>query len=206
MPSSLTRVLRRFRYGSPIVVVSGLPRSGTSMTMKMLEAGGVEVFVDGIRTADEDNPKGYYEYERIKNLAEEMDKSWLGGARGKAVKIISYLLKELPASFNYQVLFMRRDLDEILASQAKMLANRGESSDTDDERMKEIFQDHLWRASYLLRNAGHFDFMDLEYRGVLDSPRQEAERINRFLGGRLDVDRMQAVVDERLYRNRRENL
>lgn len=202
MAPPLIRTYRRFRYGRPIVVVSGLPRSGTSMTMKMLEAGGVDVFTDGIRRADEDNPKGYYEYERVKDLAREPDKSWLGDARGKAIKIISYLLKELPPTFNYRVLFMRRDLDEILASQAKMLDHRGEADDAGDERMREVFQDHLWRAGYLLRHGRHFEALDVEYRSVLEAPRQQAERIAAFLGGGLDLARMQAVVDERLYRNR----
>jgi hypothetical protein len=93
MLSSVRRLYRRFRYGEPIVVVSGLPRSGTSMLMKMLEAGGVPIVTDGLRTADEDNPKGYYEVERVKNLAQETDRSWLGEARGQGIKVISFLLR-----------------------------------------------------------------------------------------------------------------
>jgi hypothetical protein len=206
MAGRLSWALRRLRYGAPVIVVSGLPRSGTSMTMKMLEAGGVPVFTDGVRTADVDNPKGYFELERVKDLAREEDPSWVTAARGKAIKVISYLLKDLPPTLNYKVLLMRRDLDEILASQAKMLANRGEEADTDDGRMREIFQDHIWRASYLLRHQRHFDAIDVEYRAVLTDPGPAAARINAFLGGRLDVARMQAVVDESLYRNRREQL
>lgn len=206
MAPPLTRLYRRLRYGEPIVVVSGLPRSGTSMVMKMLEAGGLSVFSDGRRTADEDNPKGYFEHERVKELAAEEDKSWLGGARGKALKVISFLLKELPPHYNYKVVFMRRDLEEVLASQAKMLANRGEPSATEDERMLELWQNHLWRASYLLKHGSQFDFIDVEYRAVLADPAPHAKRINDFLGGRLDVARMQAVVDERLYRNRKDEL
>ena len=93
MLASLVRLYRRLRFGAPIVVVSGLPRSGTSMLMKMIEAGGLPLVTDGLRTADEDNPKGYYELERVKNLAEETDKGYLKGARGKGVKVISYLLR-----------------------------------------------------------------------------------------------------------------
>src|SRR5829696_2465105 len=109
-------LLRRLRRGSPIVVVSGLPRSGTSMTMKMLEAGGLPVITDGLRTADESNPNGYYELEDVKTLSAEGDGAWLAGARGKAVKVISFLLTYLPESYDYQVIFMRRDLNEIVAS------------------------------------------------------------------------------------------
>lgn len=173
------------------------------MAMKMLEAGGVPVYVDGIRTADDDNPKGYFEYERVKDLAQETDKSWLGGARGKAVKIISYLLKDLPPSFNYQVLFMRRDLSEVLASQNKMLKNRGEEPAAEDARMRDIFEDHLWRASYLLKNSAHFEHAFVDYKAVIDDAAAEAAKINDFLGGHLDTAKMVAAVDESLYRNRR---
>ena len=115
----------RIRYGKPVIVISGLPRSGTSMMMQMLYAAGLPVITDQLRTADEDNPKGYFEIERIKGLYQENDKSWLVDYKGKAVKIISFLLLHLPAKINYKVIFMERDLDEILASQKKMLQNRG---------------------------------------------------------------------------------
>jgi hypothetical protein len=200
--SKLKRMVRRVRFGKPVVVVSGLPRSGTSMLMKMLEAGGLPVVADGIRTADEDNPKGYYEDERVKGLAEQADKSWLDAARGQAIKVISFLLKELPASHNYQVLFLRRNLSEVLASQAKMLTRRGEPTDTDDARMRELFENDLWRASYLLKHAPQFEALDVEYREVLDNPTGQARRINTFLGGRLDETAMASVVDKQLYRNR----
>lgn len=173
------------------------------MAMKMLEAGGLTVVTDGVRTADEDNPRGYYEDERVKNLGEAADKGWLASARGKAVKIISFLLKDLPPNLNYQVVFMRRDLDEVLASQKKMLTHRGEGEGSSDEEMRELFQNHLWRAGYWLRHYPQFDTLEIDYRQVLAQPRREAERINAFLGGKLAVDRMVAVVDETLYRNRR---
>ncbi len=201
--SFLRQTYRRLRYGDPIVVVSGLPRSGTSMTMKMLEAGGLSLVIDGIRTADEDNPKGYYEDERVKDLGEIDDKSWLADSRGKAIKVISYLLKDLPGSHNYKVLFMRRDVHEILASQAKMLERRGETSDTSDERMIELYDDHLWKVNRLLKREAHLDVLDVPYTSVLENPRQLADRIRDFLGLPLDAAKMAGVVDERLYRNRR---
>ena len=202
MTSTLRRTYRRLRYGEPIVVVSGLPRSGTSMAMKMLEAGGLSAVVDGIRTADEDNPKGYFEDERVKDLAKMEDKSWLVAAQGKAIKVISYLLKDLPGSHNYKILFMRRDFHEVLASQAKMLDRRDEVSESSDERMIELYEDHLWKVDRLLQRASHFEALDVHYTAVLKDPGAEAARIHEFLGLPLDVEKMAGVVDERLYRNR----
>ncbi len=199
---SLARSYRRLRYGPPIVIVSGLPRSGTSMIMKMLEAGGVPVLTDGLRTADEDNPKGYYEVERVKDLARDADKAWLGEARGKAIKVISYLLKSLPPTFNYKVVFIRRDLEEVLASQRKMLARRGETEDTAPERMRALFEDDLWRAGYQLKRRPEFESVELHYSSVLARPLEEAQRLAAFLGGGLDAEAMAAAVDPQLYRNR----
>lgn len=202
--AALQRIYRRFRYGAPVVVVSGLPRSGTSMAMKMLEAGGLPLVTDQERAADVDNPKGYFEDERVKNLAEAEDTAWVAAARGKGIKVVSWLLPYLPRDLNYRLLFMRRNLHEVIASQAKMLERRGESSETEDERMIELYRSHLRRVSALLRHAPHFRWIDLQYTAVLERPREEAERIRRFLGRDLDVDRMAAVVDESLYRNRAE--
>ncbi len=202
MASYLQQIYRRIRFGAPIVVVSGLPRSGTSMAMKMLEAGGLSLVIDGIRTADEDNPKGYYEDERVKDLAQMDDKSWITGAQGKAIKIISYLLKELPTDRNYKVLFMRRDLQEVLASQTKMLERRGESTDSSDERMIDIYKDHLWKVNRMLKREPHIDALDVPYKSALENPADQAARIHDFLGMELDVEMMAGVVDKRLYRNR----
>jgi len=206
MANNLQRMFRRFRYGEPVVVVSGLPRSGTSMAMRMLEAAGLATVVDGIREADQDNPKGYFELERVKDLAQENDWGWLQEARGKAIKIISYLLKELPDDHNYKVLFMRRDLREVLASQAKMLERRGETNESDDERMIELYENDLWKASYLLKNNARFETLTIDYREVLDNPLEQARRISAFMGGGHDVEKMAAAVDPKLYRNRAEQL
>jgi hypothetical protein len=202
MPWFFRRFYRRLRYGPPIVVVSGLPRSGTSMVMKMLEAGGLPVLTDGIRTADEDNPKGYYEVERVKNLAQEKDKGWLAEARGKVVKVISFLLKSLPSEFNYRVVFIGREIEEVLASQKKMLTRRGEAEETAPERMRALFEDDLWRARYQLKHRPEFETMEIHYSAVLAQPLEAARRLDAFLGGGLDVEAMAAVVDPQLYRNR----
>ena len=206
MATTLQRIYRRFRYGEPLVVVSGLPRSGTSMAMKMLDAAGLPMVVDGLREADEDNPKGYFELERVKDLANETDWSRLDNARGKEIKIISYLLKELPDTHNYKVIFMRRDLSEVLASQAKMLDRRGETNETDDERMIELYESDLWKANYLLKNNPRFETLMIDYREVVGDPLSQAKRISEFLGGGHDVERMAGAVDPKLYRNRAEQI
>ncbi|MEM6706253.1 MAG: sulfotransferase [Acidobacteriota bacterium] len=192
---------RRLRYGEPIIVVSGLPRSGTSMAMKMLDAAGVDTTTDGERTADEDNPKGYFEDERVKDLEKMTDRSWVRDSRGKAIKVISFLLKSLPADNNYKVIFMRRDLDEVLASQQKMLDRRGEENSIDDEQMRELWKNHLWRSNYMLKNQPQFEFVEILYSDVLADPETNARRIADFIGG-LDARKMAEVVDPDLYRNR----
>lgn len=201
--ASIQKLYRRLRYGQPIVLVSGLPRSGTSMAMKMLEAGGLKTVQDGIRTADEDNPKGYYEDERVKDLHTDVDKQWLYDSRGKVVKIISFLLTHLPDDLNYKVIFMRRDFEEVLASQAKMLERRGETSDTSDEQMTEIYKDHLWKVNRLLKRKPSFETLEVQYKEALAKPLEQTKRIAEFLGGDLDPQVMASVVDKSLYRNRK---
>jgi len=188
---------------SPVVVVSGLPRSGTSMTMAMLAEGGLPCISDNVRQADEDNPNGYFEDERAKTLDTAEDTSWLCRARGKAVKIVSPLLKELPPGNEYKILFMLRDLDEVLASQKKMVLRRGEHHDIPDDRMKRMFENHLVTVEKLMKSRPDTLVNYLEFRSVITHPRQMAEEIRGFLARDLDVERMVAVVDERLYRNRR---
>lgn len=202
----LQRAYRQLRYGRPIIVVSGLPRSGTSMAMKMLVAGGVSAVTDGERGADEDNPKGYYEDERVKGLAKMEDKSWLVDARGKAIKVISFLLRELPSTHNYKVVFMCRDIEEILASQKKMLDRRDEADDAEDDRMTQLFEADLFRARYLMKRSSCFEFIELHYRDALADPLAAAQSLRDFVGLDLDVDEMVGVVDADLYRNRKEQL
>jgi hypothetical protein len=195
-------VLRKILYGDPIVVVSGLPRSGTSMAMRMLQAGGLPTIEDGQRSADVDNPKGYFEDERVMNLAQDADRAWLRDARGKAIKVISYLLKELPKSNNYRVILMERDIREVLASQNKMLRRRGEENPVDDTRMAENYESLVWRVNYLLKRAPHMETLRLHYVEVVREPESASRQIAQFLGGSLDIEKMTAAVDPSLYRNR----
>lgn len=194
---------RRFLYGRPIVVVSGLPRSGTSMMMKMLEAGGIPVWIDGVRTADDQNPKGYYELERVKELDKTLDKNWVREGRGRAVKVISSLLEHLPATNNYQVIFMNRNIQEVLDSQSKMLLQRGEAGgEVSDAALQKFYETHLRKVKYFLAHQPGLSVLDVTYADVVADPARMAERIRTFLGANLDVAGMTGAVDGQLYRNR----
>jgi hypothetical protein len=206
MQNPFSRWLRRLRYGPEVVIVSGLPRSGTSMMMKMLEAGGVPIMTDGVRAADEDNPRGYFEVERVKDLEKEADKRWIRDARGKALKVISFLLKELPEDCGYRVVFMRRDLSEVVASQNKMLDHRGEENPIRDEKAIELYRKHLISTRVFTGMSPRFQVLEVAYREVLSDPERLARQVNAFLGGHLDVERMAEAVDPDLYRNRAEEL
>ena len=182
-----------------ITIVSGLPRSGTSLMMQMLQAGGLDVLDDGIRTADEDNPNGYLECEKVKNLRN--DASWVASAKGKAAKIVSPLLQYLPPD-QYRIVFMERDLDEVLRSQAAMLDRSGKAgARLTDEQLKTVYEKQIVKARRWIQ-AGHLPVVTIRYRDCIDSPRQVADEVNRFLGGGLDAAAMAGVVDPRLYRQR----
>lgn len=172
------------------------------MAMKMLEAGGWPVLTDGVRTADGCNPNGYYEFERVKELNKPGGTEWLTDARGKAVKIISLLLTHLPESHDYRVIFMRRDLDEVVASQNAMLEARQQDRGATDARTRELYESHLTQVQRFLAQRACFSTMTIDYGEVLANPRAQTARINEFLGGTLDVDRMTAVADPALHRNR----
>jgi hypothetical protein len=185
-----------------ITIVSGLPRSGTSLMMSMLEAGGMQILTDYARTPDEDNPEGYYEFERVKQI--EHDQSWLEDAKGKVVKIVSERLKHVPQGYAYKVIFMRRKMEEVLASQRQMLIRRGEPAPRiSDEEIAELFERHLREVEAWLARQPHIEVTYVWYDEVLESPIAPAERINQFLGDTLNVEKMVSVVDPTLYRQRR---
>lgn len=197
----LRRLFQRNKPATHITVVSGLPRSGTSMMMKMLEAGGIAPIQDGIRTADSDNPRGYYEYERVKQL-DKGDIGWLPEAMGKSVKVISALLTHLPDEYEYKVLFMRRNLDEVLASQAKMLVNREEEKKVDDVALKELYRKHLLQVFKWTARKPNVVVLDVDYGDMIANPQVWVPKVNTFLGGQLDTVAMATVVDPQLHRNR----
>lgn len=203
MLQAVKKYFHHAKYGPKIVVVSGLPRSGTSMMMNMLQAGGMQPVTDELRVADVDNPKGYFEDERVKDLEHSTDKAWIREARGKVLKVISFLLKDLPEENAYQIIFMRRDLDEILASQNKMIVHRGASDTTDDESIKELYRNDIARARVLARRKPNVEMIEVKYRGTIEEPRETAAAVNAFLGGILDEQAMANTVDASLYRNKR---
>lgn len=194
--------LRRSPEATTVVVVSGLPRSGTSMMMKMLQAGGMTVVTDELREADADNPKGYYELERVKQL-DKGDTAWVADAQGKVVKVISALLEHLPRDYTYKVIFLHRQMDEILASQKRMLERRGEPTDRiSDEELAGLFAKHLQKVEAWLQAQPNFSVLYVDYNQILADPRPDVRRVSHFLGLDLDEDGMAGAVDPALYRNR----
>ncbi|MGH9042602.1 MAG: sulfotransferase [Acidimicrobiia bacterium] len=184
-----------------IVVVSGLPRCGTSMMMRMLEAGGLPVLADGVRAPDEDNPHGYYEFERVKQLRE--DKTWVPEARGHVVKMVSALLPELPTDSRYRVVFMERDMTEMLASQRAMLARLGQGNDPrPPEAQAAAFQRHVDSLMAWIGRQPNFALLRVNYNEMVRDPQPRIDGVNRFLGGGLDTAAMAGVVDRALYRQR----
>lgn len=185
-----------------LVVVTGLPRSGTSMLMQMLAAGGMGVLSDGIRTADEDNPRGYLEFEPVKKLLR--DSKWLFEGRGKAVKIVAPLVAALPPGLACRVILSERDLDEVLDSQERMLARRNQAATTPERRrmLKDEFARTLGRVKAMLARRSRTGLLVIEHRKAFSDPRATAEQVNQFLGGGLDVAKMAAAIDPALRRNR----
>jgi hypothetical protein len=191
------------KQASFVTVVSGLPRSGTSMMMKMLEAGGIPPITDHQRTADEDNPKGYYEFERVKKLADG-DTAWVADAQGKTVKVISALLEHLPPGYSYKVVFMRREMGEILASQKQMLIRADKPTDkVSDDKLAELYSNHLAKIAAWMESQPGVTVLYIDYNAMLRDPRPSLAEINRFLGDGLDMEKMAEIVDPSLYRQRR---
>jgi hypothetical protein len=184
-----------------ISIVSGLPRSGTSLMMQMLAAGGMPVLADRERQADVDNPKGYLEWERVKQLPKEP--SCIAEAEGKAVKVISQLLMSLPRGHEYRIVFMQRPLAEVLASQEQMLRNRGNSDSAgNSSAIVKAFQDHLFEVNAWLNGRPNLKVLRVHYHRVLSEPRQISAKVSEFLEATLNVDAMVHQVDQSLYRQR----
>ena len=184
-----------------ITVVSGLPRSGTSLMMQMLSAGGVPVLADQHRLPDENNPRGYFEFEPVKRL--RTNQSWLPAAQGYAVKIIHLLLPELPTDgrFAYRVLFMQRPIEEILASQRAMLQRQGKPGAA-DEFLRTTYEHQLQEREHYLAAHDCFRYLNIEYHHLISSPADVAAEVAGFLELPLDVEKMVAAVDPSLYRQR----
>jgi LPS sulfotransferase NodH len=183
-----------------ITIVSGLPRSGTSLMMQMLEAGGMSILTDFRREPDVDNPRGYFEWERAKLLPKEPHR--IDEAEGKAVKVVSQLLLSLPEGRDYKVIFMERPLPEVLASQDKMLARRGAKVADDSIRLGNAFREHMREVVAWLQKRPQIPVHRVGYRKLLRDPAPTAVSVSQFLDLDLDADSMALQVDPALYRNR----
>jgi sulfotransferase family protein len=184
-----------------ITIVSGLPRSGTSLMMQMLAAGGMSILSDGQRQADVDNPRGYLEWERIKQLPKEP--GCIAEAEGKVVKVISQLLLALPVGHEYRVIFMQRPLAEVLASQDQMLQRRGTfDPGVDTSLVVKGFQNHLYEVNTWLNNKPNLKVMRVHYHRLLSETKEIAENLSQFLEHPLDLEAMVQQVDGKLYRQR----
>ena len=184
-----------------ITIVSGLPRSGTSLMMQMLVAGGMAALADGERVADVDNPKGYLEWERIKTLPN--DPGCIAEGEGKVVKVISRLLLSLPAGREYRVVFMQRPLAEVLASQDAMLKHRGTYKEgANPTIIAGAFEKHLREVYAWMDGRPYVKALRVPYHEVLSGPKEIGQRIAGFLGTALNVEAMVGQVDGSLYRNR----
>jgi len=185
-----------------VIVVSGLPRSGTSLLMHMLACGGLSVFNDQNRPPDMHNPPGYFEAEQVKNIG--ANKAWLYDLPGKAVKIVSPLLKHLPQDLSYRIIFMLRDLDEVIESQEKMLKGKGGFASAEQRwEIKKKFLQHLSQIHQWLNESENMEYLLIHYADLVERPKKNALRIKIFLNRNLKVDQMVAVVNPALYRIRK---
>lgn len=184
-----------------ITIVSGLPRSGTSLMMQMLVAGGMTPLADGERPPDIDNPRGYLEWERIKQLPN--DPACIAEGEGKVVKVISRLLLSLPADHEYRIVFMQRPMLEVLASQDQMLRRRGTYKEgANPAAIAAAFEKHLKEVNAWLDSKPHARVLRLRYHDVLSQPQQISRKLSDFLGIPLNIEAMTQQVDASLYRNR----
>ncbi len=184
-----------------IVIVSGLPRSGTSLMMQMLDQGGQEIVTDNIRVPDTDNPRGYYELEKVKKI--KQDASWLPATRGRGFKMVSQLLLDLPDSEQYRIIFMERDLDEMIVSQEKMLKRLERPAASRDE-IRTAFANHLGRLRNWLSRQPHIRVLYVKYSDLIENAPEQALRISAFIDGKVDAQAMARAVDPALYRNRKD--
>jgi len=184
-----------------IIIVSGLPRSGTSLMMQMLQAGGLELLEDEHRPADPDNPRGYYEYEPVKSL--RRDHSWLPRAEGKVVKVVSALLTYLPADLSYKIILMKRPMAEVLASQTQMLKRLGRQGSTAGEvALGKVFSRQLAETERRLATWPKAELLVVNYHQALYEPEDTAQAVVQFLGLNLNIAKMIQVVDPNLHRQK----
>lgn len=202
MKTKVFQLLGKKYHPQFITIVSGIPRSGTSLMMSMLAAGGLEVLTDNLRTADDDNLNGYYEFEEVKKLIQG-EHDWVVRANGRVVKVISTLLPYLPAGYPYRIIFMLREMKEILASQRRMLINRGESPDKiSDDQMAEVFEKNGQQVERWFASQANATRIDISYNQLMENPQPVIANVNKFLGSGLDEKKMLGVINPSFYRQR----
>jgi hypothetical protein len=188
-------------YQGCITIVSGLPRSGTSMMMQMLAAGGIDILTDNIRRADQDNPKGYYEFEPVKAVGS--DASWLAAAKGKAVKMVYLLLYELSTDYQYKIILMNRSIDEVIASQKIMLLRQAHVTDAlSATNLAQVFRNDLRKLRAWLECQVNCEVLTVDYNFAIKQPQRVVDEICQFLNRPLDAESMTKVLDADLYRQR----
>jgi tetratricopeptide (TPR) repeat protein len=200
--ASLHRSFFQNQQGEAVIVVSGIPRSGTSLMMQILEANNIEIFTDSVRKADQHNPKGYYEHEKVKQLAR--DKSWLNQTVGKAVKIISQLLFHLPEYHQYKVIFMTRNLKEVIHSQRTMLREEKKSNEKDvyPAGLENAYKRNIRIVEQWAANRTNIEIEWVDYHDLLSLNDEIISRIGSFIGKPVDKERVAACLDNELYRSK----
>lgn len=191
-----------YKDAEEIIIVSGLPRSGTSMMMQLLEAGGLPVFTDNLRIADENNKKGYYEHEAVKII--HRDNTWMKNAVGKTVKIVSHLLTSLPMRYKYKIVFMERDLDEVTVSQSKMLQNLGKlAPDTAHFSIEQSFRKTNDKVKAWLNDKQNMKVIYIDYKEAVTNSETVIEQLNEFFEYKLNTQHMQQIIDKNMYRTQK---
>ena len=199
---------------APIVIVSGLPRSGTSMMMQMLEAGGLSILADQVRSANEDNPHGFYECRQVRRL--HKDASFLDAAAGRVVKVVSPLVRALPAAHDYRIVFMDRAIDEVLLSQERMLDRAAASGAASSPaqppspaEMRAAFSQIVDRVEAFVSASSNIHSIKLSHREAIKDPMRVAIAVSRFLvdlgldpEDEAQLRRMASIVTRELYRSR----
>ena len=203
-------IIRKFKTpdapkkgAAPLIIVSGLPRSGTSLMMQMLAAGGLDVVSDAVREANDSNPKGYHEDERVKGLKSNADKSWLNDCRGQAIKIVMPIISGVPPELPQKIIFMERPAEEVVRSQRAMLKRDGKvGSTTEDDRMSAIYADYLKDFNKSASQNDNIEVLPVRYHEVLKDPEAVAREVAAFAMQQADIKAMVKAVDPKLYRTK----
>lgn len=184
-----------------ITVVSGLPRSGTSLLMQMLDKAGMQMFVDNVRQADDSNPKGYFEHEAVKSLAR--NKAWVNQAVGKVVKVVSHLLFHLPDNYHYKIIFVDRDLSQILKSQQKMLIKKGKNKKESYSITLEMsYKKNLEKVDKWAKTHYNVEILHVNFSNLINNGIVEAKKIIEFLNINAKPEDIAKAIDKKLHRTK----